>query len=297
MFEQKKFSIILEKIVELYGSTVAFASFAHVGRSYLSKYINMKIPSPPTPKILEKIANASRGFTTYDELMKICGYIPEDINSDFRSLDMQLAENIFNSYEKILEKYELSQNDLIHIKQVLIKRDSNQSSIENQLNDFSINNSSNSKELFATLIQINDEIEKSLINLHKNGCLYPIPVYKNTKNIDLLLVSDIVDYVNFNVPNSESPSNYFALLINNDKMAPLLDVNDIAIICKNLESENGQIIAAYSITKECCIIGKIFKYNDIIEISYFNGKSDKFMNNDLTILGKVIKAENQSAFK
>lgn len=297
MFYKQKFAYILSRIKELYDSQEIFAKLSGIGRTSISKYMNCRYDDPPKPDMLLKIANSSKGITTYDELMKICGYVPEDANSDFQSLDMQLSENIFNSYENKLEKYDLSKSDLIYLKQILTKRDDIQSSIESQLNDFAVNHSSNVKELFATLIQINDEIENSLINLHKNGCLYPIPVYKNTKNIDLLLVSDIVDYVNFNIPTSGSPNDYFALLINDEKMAPLLDVNDIAIICKSLEAENGQIIAAYSITKECCIIGKIFKYNNIIEISYFNGKSDKFMSNDLTILGKVIKAEVNSAFK
>lgn len=227
----------------------------------------------------------------------MCGYISKDTTSNFHSLDVQLSESIFNTNISLLNKYNLTNKDVLELKKIFIERDNNQSSIENQLNNFAMYHSANSKELFASLIQINNEIENALINLHKNGYLYPIPVYRNTKNIDLLLVSDIVDYVNFNVPSFEDANNYFALQISDDKMYPLLDIEDIAIIYKTDERINGQIVAAYSITKECCIIGKIFEYENIIELSYFNGKSEKFMANDLTILGKVIKAENQSAFK
>ena len=297
MFNIDKFSNILQRINSEYSSMTEFAKKATLDRSYISKYINKKLVNPPTPKILLGIANASNGITTYDELMKICGYISLDSNTNSKSLDMQLSENIFDNYKNKLDKYNLSTNELNYLEKILIERNAKQSTIECQLNDFSTQNSNNAKELFATLIQINDQIEEALINLHKNGYLYPIPVYKNTKNIDLLLSSDIVDYVNFNIPNLKSPDDYFALLINDTKMSPLLDIDDIAIIYKNPNLENGQIIAAYSLTKECCIIGKMFEYNNIIEISYFNGKSDKFMKNDLTILGNVIKAEVNSAFK
>lgn len=233
MFNKEKFSRIIKSINDSYDTQHEFARISTINRTSISKYMNCRKEDPPKPNMLLKLANASKGITTYDELMKICGYI-SDTNSDFPSLDMQLSENIFNNYKNTLEKYDLAKDDLIYLKQVLTQRDNTQSSIETQLNDFAINHSSNGRELFATLIQINDEIENSLINLHKNGNIYPIPVYKNNKNIDLLLPSDIVDYVNFNVPNSELPNNYFALLINDDSMLPLLGTDDIAIIKKQI---------------------------------------------------------------
>lgn len=273
-----------------------FAKLANVDSGYLSRIINKRKQNPPSPNILKKLANASKGLTTYNELMYICGYIPLETSS-YQSLDIQLSEIVFNNHINLLDKYKLSENDIFNLKKILIERESGNSSIESQLNNFAITNSANSKELFATLISINDEINKALINLHKNGYLYPIPVYKNTKNIDLLLVSDIVDYINFNIPSSQSPEDYFALLIDDDKMALLLDINDIAIICRDVDCINGQIVAVYSITKEKCIIGKLFKYDDIIELSYLNAKSEKFIDKDIKFLGKVVKSENRSAFK
>lgn len=292
-----KVSTILQKIINSYNSLNEFAKQIEISSAYISKLINLKYKNPPSPNVLKKIADGSKGITTYNELMQICGYIPKDANSDFKSLDIQLSESIFNNYISLLDKYDLSNSDILDLKNILIERKEQDSPIESQLNNFAINNSSNAKELFATLININDEIDKALINLHKNGYLYPIPVYKNTKNIDLFLVSDIVDYVNFNVPSSQSAEDYFALLIDNDNMAVLLDINDIAIIRKENDFVNGQIVAAYSTTREKCIIGKLFKYDDIIELSYLNAKTEKFIDKDIKFLGKVIKAENQSAFK
>lgn len=81
MFNKEKFSSILKEINSTYSSMTEFAQKASFDRTYISKYINMKLDNPPTPKILEKLANASNGVTSYYELMKICDYI--DLTATF----------------------------------------------------------------------------------------------------------------------------------------------------------------------------------------------------------------------
>lgn len=73
-FNKQQFANILNKINDNYNNQRDFAQATGVNRTYLSRYINMKLVNPPTPKILEKIAEASAEITTYDELMKVCGY-------------------------------------------------------------------------------------------------------------------------------------------------------------------------------------------------------------------------------
>lgn len=75
MFNLKRFSSILQKITNTYTSISEFAEKSEVNRTYLSKYINMKLNNPPTPKILQKIADTSNGICTYEELMYVCGYL------------------------------------------------------------------------------------------------------------------------------------------------------------------------------------------------------------------------------
>ena len=79
MFNKDKFSNILKTIVNNYDSITDFTNNAGVDRSYISKYINKRISSPPHPKILSRIAVASKGETTYEELMKICGYYENEV--------------------------------------------------------------------------------------------------------------------------------------------------------------------------------------------------------------------------
>ena len=55
MFDKKEFSDILKKINSTYNSMTEFAQKASFDRTYISKYINMKLDNPPTPKILQKL--------------------------------------------------------------------------------------------------------------------------------------------------------------------------------------------------------------------------------------------------
>ena len=63
MFDKKEFADILKKINSTYSTMTEFAQKACFDRTYISKYINMKLDNPPTPKVLKKIANASNGIT------------------------------------------------------------------------------------------------------------------------------------------------------------------------------------------------------------------------------------------
>lgn len=92
MFNIKSFSNILQKITDTYTSISEFAEKSEVNRTYLSKYINMKLDNPPTPKILEKIANASNNIITYKQLMIMCGYL-EDETENYINLSKELSKS------------------------------------------------------------------------------------------------------------------------------------------------------------------------------------------------------------
>ncbi len=75
MFDKNKFANILKNINDTFENQTYFAKAAGVNRTYLSQYMNLKLDSPPSPKLLRGIAAASKDITTYDELMQICGHI------------------------------------------------------------------------------------------------------------------------------------------------------------------------------------------------------------------------------
>lgn len=86
-FNKIVFSAKLKEIAESYGSITDMANSIEIDRSHLSKFINLKLDSPPKPRILKKIADGSRGITTYNELMDMCGYVKEGENDTWIVLE------------------------------------------------------------------------------------------------------------------------------------------------------------------------------------------------------------------
>lgn len=106
MFDKEKFSEILKSIYNSYENQRAFAEATGVNRAYLSRYMNMKIDNPPSPKILKNIADGAKNITTYDELMNICGYadtreLIKPNNSLFEKADFYTIPTFINHEEKL----------------------------------------------------------------------------------------------------------------------------------------------------------------------------------------------------
>lgn len=112
-FDKEKFSIILKNISSLYDNQREFAKKADVNRTYISRYINLNIKNPPTPKVLERIAESSKGITTYEELMDICGYYifgnNSIVNNDITTIPLFINNNgtLKQDTDLIIEKKKL----------------------------------------------------------------------------------------------------------------------------------------------------------------------------------------------
>lgn len=107
MFEEKKFSEILQKIIDSYDSITEFSECSKVNRTYLSKYINMKLENPPAPRILSRIADKSKNLTTYDELMQICGYTKESLEEVCSSVFKKLNDICAHFTKHLDDMYEI----------------------------------------------------------------------------------------------------------------------------------------------------------------------------------------------
>ena len=85
-------------------------------------------------------------------------------------------------------------------------------------------------------------------------------------------------------------------------MFPLLDVGDIAFIQKTSNYESGQTILFRLDNRE--YIRKVIDNNNILEFQAMNVyyptiklTKDEIKKKNFKVIGKVIKAENKSAFK
>lgn len=219
-FDKEKFSNILYRISTLYSNTSEFARQVNFDRSYISKYIHQKLNNPPTPKILKEIASASKGVTTYKELMNICGYIE---NNDIQKINNSL---------------------------------SNQS-------DF-----------------------------------YTVPIFAANNNKLCKTDSDVVLPFKWDKTHS-----YFGFRVSDNYMSPLLGEGDIAIIEKTNKYENGNT-CLISLDNTTIFIRKLLDFKDYIELHTiipYNQPirltKDEMKKRNFEILGKVIKVENESAFK
>lgn len=121
MFDKKTFSEILKKIYNTYSNQREFADATDVNRAYLSQYINQKLNNPPTPKILVKIANASHGITTYEELMTVCGHIKENDLDSYVLGMLGLTEHDILEFNNSLKEIELSDNEEIIFRNIVKK--------------------------------------------------------------------------------------------------------------------------------------------------------------------------------
>ena len=74
MFEKEKFRDLLLKAMGE-KTQEEFADLCGVNRTYISKYLNMHLENPPSPKIIKKIAENAQNGVTYEQLMDAAGHI------------------------------------------------------------------------------------------------------------------------------------------------------------------------------------------------------------------------------
>ena len=126
---------------------------------------------------------------------------------------------------------------------------------------------------------------------HYSNC-YTLPLLGIVKaGYNYLASENIIGYVNIDKKLTDL-ENCFALKVTGDSMQPILYEDDIVIVHKQEDLENGQV-GIILIDNEEATIKRILKHNDYIELIAFNSyyppkrldKKDKFK-----IIGKVVEA-------
>lgn len=283
MFDKEKFSKILIEIKKQYSdNTTYLANAVDMGRSYLSKYINKRMPAPPTPKILEKIAGASNGVTTYDELMQVCDYLDSNVSSK-----EILARNICRNYENEIDKLHIDNLDKNYIFDILINQNETDASISNQLSNFiqyNYGTNENTKILFDILTNIDQQIKNIITPSNMGIPLYSISKYPMCK----ISYFPLFEYSN--------NGNYIAVKAISDKMLPLLGLNDIAVIHTHESLIDGQTVLIL-IDNSFYDIAKIVSDGDVCKLYYSNSKYEEFELKRIKVIGEVVLCQNTSAFK
>lgn len=252
MFDKIKFSQILNKINSTYDSMTEFSEKSKVNRTYLSQYINQKLDSPPSPKVLLKIANNSNKMTNYEELMLTCGYLEKNMEID------EVLKNIFNQYLPILKELKLD-DELINTMYNMtfeaqkygekFDKLASKLPIETQNKVYTISSEilSKTKEVMSSTISDISLRVKYNLNSNLTNKLFNIPVLGKIAAGQPILAEEYLEGylpVDPNVFGMTTHDDYFYLKVSGESMNLKVHNGDYALIHKQDYADDGDIIVA-----------------------------------------------------
>lgn len=276
MFNKKLFSEILFKIYKSYNNQREFAEATGVNRAYLSQYINQKLDNPPSPKILERISVSSNGKTTYNELMKICGYIKinklsKDTYSSFVKITDEEWEIFFGKNRKI----NLSENESVAWANLIDKLDYPDSKINTEwhfnyiLEDYTkyaknekesavitrlffyfqflIAKRFNKVDDYNNIINTMKKEKRFSSTLERTSQYYMVPIVGKIAAGKPILADEYIEGylpVDPNIYGLSTSDDLFYLRVSGQSMNLKVKNGDYALIHKQDYAEDGDIIAA-----------------------------------------------------
>lgn len=269
-YNKDKFLSILNKLKESFGSQNKMAEALGISSSYITKIYDENTKNPPAPEYLKKIADNSKGITTYEELMKICGYINDDQKLDkiksellikkhkimeaVKKLKLDNDEKSFLCYI-IDKKEEVSKTyrDMINNNKIILAREYFYEEYKNIYDEVSKTKSKNIKKA----IDLYDELDN--INLDLNLCekenlsnksYNKFDIYQKNLKIPVLgsipagipieLIEDVIDYEDISEEMLKGGKEYFALKVKGTSMWPKYLDGDTIIVLKQDDCESGQ---------------------------------------------------------
>lgn len=134
-----------------------------------------------------------------------------------------------------------------------------------------------------------------------NSKITKIPVLDKIDIKNILAQQNIIDYISIRTNNNWNDiENYFAIQVIEDNMLPLLDKGDLAIAHIQNTIESGQTAIIFIKDSKQYSIRKIIIANNGIELQSMNPyyPIEKLESiNEITIIGRVIKADIERAFE
>lgn len=257
MFNKEKFAQILKNINNTYISQRDFAQKSEINRTYLSQYMNMKIEKPPKPEILARLANASNGVTTYEELMAVCGHIKENDFDTYLLGMLGLTEQDLIEFDNSLKEIGLSENEkeifqnIINKLDTTTQRNSNDTklNINGYLENEPVETQSkiiNALDLYRRYIKKIAEfakIQSSRNNTQKskqNSEYAIVFVYGSIPaGVPMECIEDIIDTEEISVDMLRGGKQYFGLRVKGNSMEPEYLDGDTLILEKSNDCESG----------------------------------------------------------
>ncbi len=262
MFDKDRFSDILKDIILQFNSLRDFSNECNVNRTTISKLVRKELENPPKPDILKKIADNSKGVTTYEELMEVCGYfnlpafstsiLKKKIDGKFISYRKKLSK--FLTEEQINELYDIINNQIFNSKESSIDceeitnfADKNNLSTNYKmvLYSFGVDLLHTASIEVKKLIKFYSSIKKDFVTQSSSSThqtkTVKIPVLGSIPaGIPIELIEDIIDYEDISEEMLKGGKEYFALKVKGSSMWPKYLDGDTIIVLKQDDCESGQ---------------------------------------------------------
>ncbi len=249
-YNKDKFLSILNKLKESFGSQNKMAEALGISSSYITKIYDENTKNPPAPEYLKKIADNSKGITTYEELMEVCGYLDSKTKSEYYGTSLVVYQSlldILNNYPGI----ELSEHDVLELADNLVNyavfgsKDENlKKELKILLDKYKKNSNEDIKKMFIDLVnkvifkmeeKIKESEEKFKNKYKRIPVLGSIPA-----GIPIELIEDILDYEEISEEMLKGGKEYFALKVKGSSMWPKYLDGDTIIVLKQDDCESGQ---------------------------------------------------------
>lgn len=134
-----------------------------------------------------------------------------------------------------------------------------------------------------------------------NKRLFPI-LGEVKAGYDMLSYENVIGYIAIDKDLGD-PENYYALKIKGDSMAPILNEDDIVVVHKQNDVENGNV-AIILIDDEEATVKRVYKTEKGIKLEAFNPyyptrefTAEEIKNKPVKIIGKVIEARIKKIFE
>ena len=260
MFNKEIFSEILKKIYNTYNNQRDFADSTEVNRAYLSRYMNQRLENPPTPKILAKIAKASNGITTYEELMAICGHITKNDFDSFLLSMFGFSNEDLNQFNEALDTLNMTdlekslfytlvseyQNSILNGKKPPKAKD-----VLGNCNQITLSKLSSALKLYEIFIEKIADFSNIIATYKKTSkntsSVFMIPILgKITAGQPILAEEYLEGYlpIDPNIYGMTTPDDYFYLKVSGDSMNQKVLDGDYVLIHKQNYAENDDIVVA-----------------------------------------------------
>lgn len=103
-FDKEKLSNLIQKAIGVERSLNQYSSKCGISSAHISRLSRSILEHPPTPQILQKMADASQGRVTYSEFMQACGYIDDSINDVLNEAMIGMSKEEYNNLTEIQKK-------------------------------------------------------------------------------------------------------------------------------------------------------------------------------------------------